>query len=54
MVKDYIDRQPDGLPVNFFVDEVGQFVGQNSKLMLNLQTVAETLATVCNGGRGSS
>jgi len=27
------------------VDEVGQFIGQNSKLMLNLQTLAETLAT---------
>lgn len=49
MVKDYIGRQPTGFRLNFFVDEVGQFIGQNSKLMLNLQTVAETLGTVCNG-----
>ena len=49
MVKDYIARQPPGFRLNFFVDEVGQFIGQNSKLMLNLQTVAETLGTVCNG-----
>jgi hypothetical protein len=49
MVKDYIARQPAGFRLNFFVDEVGQFIGQNSKLMLNLQTVAETLGTVCNG-----
>ncbi len=49
MVKDYIDRQPAGFRLNFFVDEVGQFIGQDSKLMLNLQTVAETLGTVCNG-----
>ena len=49
MVKDYIARQPAGFRLNFFVDEVGQFIGQDSKLMLNLQTVAETLATVCNG-----
>lgn len=49
MVKDYIGRQPAGFRLNFFVDEVGQFVGQDSKLMLNLQTVAETLGTVCNG-----
>src|ERR1022692_4358550 len=49
MVKDYISRQPAGFRLNFFVDEVGQFIGQNSKLMLNLQTVAETLGTVCNG-----
>ena len=49
MVQDYIARQPAGFRLNFFVDEVGQFIGQNSKLMLNLQTVAETLGTVCNG-----
>lgn len=48
-VKEYIDRQPAGFRLNFFVDEVGQFIGQDSKLMLNLQTVAETLGTVCNG-----
>lgn len=49
MVKDYIDRQAPGFRLNFFVDEVGQFIGQDSKLMLNLQTVAETLGTVCQG-----
>jgi hypothetical protein len=49
MVKDYIARQAPGFRLNFFVDEVGQFIGQDSKLMLNLQTVAETLGTVCDG-----
>jgi len=49
MVKEYISRQPAGFRLNFFVDEVGQFIGQDSKLMLNLQTVAETLGTVCGG-----
>lgn len=49
MAKAYISKQPPGFRLNFFVDEVGQFIGQNSKLMLNLQTVAETLGTVCNG-----
>jgi len=48
-VKEYIDQQGKEFRLNFFVDEVGQFIGQNSKLMLNLQTVAETLATVCDG-----
>lgn len=48
-VKEYIDEQGKDFRLNFFVDEVGQFIGQNSKLMLNLQTVAETLATVCDG-----
>jgi hypothetical protein len=49
MAKQYIEKQPAGFRLNFFVDEVGQFIGQDSKLMLNLQTVGETLATVCNG-----
>jgi hypothetical protein len=48
-VKEFIDQQGKDFRLNFFVDEVGQFIGQNSKLMLNLQTVAETLATVCDG-----
>lgn len=48
-VKDYLDTLPAGARVNFFVDEVGQFIGRRSKLMLNLQTIAETLATKCDG-----
>lgn len=48
-VKTWLDRQSKDFRLNFFVDEVGQFVGTNSKLMLNLQTVAETLATKCQG-----
>lgn len=48
-VKSYVDQQGEDFRLNFFVDEVGQFIGQDSKLMLNLQTIAETLATVCDG-----
>jgi len=48
-VKDYIDTKEDGFRLVFFVDEVGQYIGDNTKLMLNLQTIVETLATVCNG-----
>ena len=48
-VRKWIDAQPAGFRLNFFVDEVGQFIGTNSKLMLNLQTLAETLATKCQG-----
>lgn len=48
-VRDYIDTQPAGFRLNFFIDEVGQFIGQDSQRMLNLQTVAETLGTVCQG-----
>lgn len=45
----WLGQQPDGFRLNFFVDEVGQFIGTNTKLMLNLQTIAESLATRCHG-----
>jgi hypothetical protein len=48
-VKAYVDKQGKDFRLNFFVDEAGQFIGQDTKLMLNLQTIAETLSTVCNG-----
>lgn len=48
-VKAWLDRQQSGYRLNFFVDEVGQFIGSNAKLMLNLQTIAESLNTKCGG-----
>ncbi|RTE49651.1 BREX system P-loop protein BrxC [Actinobaculum sp. 352] len=48
-VKAWLDRQPSGYRLNFFVDEVGQFIGSNTQLMLNLQTIAESLNTKCRG-----
>lgn len=49
MVKEYIDAKGPGFRLNFFVDEVGQFIAQNTDLMVNLQSVAEELNTVCEG-----
>ncbi|NBC48843.1 MAG: BREX system P-loop protein BrxC, partial [Gammaproteobacteria bacterium] len=37
-VQDYLDRQPPNFRLNFFVDEVGQYIADNVKLMTNLQT----------------
>lgn len=48
-VKTYIDSKSKGFRLNFFVDEVGQYISDNTKLMLNLQTIAETLATKTKG-----
>lgn len=48
-VLDYINRKQKGFRLNFFVDEVGQYISDNTKLMLNLQTIAETLATKTRG-----
>jgi hypothetical protein len=49
-VKYWLDKQDDpNFCLNFFVDEVGQFIGSDTKLMLNLQTIAESLNTKCAG-----
>jgi hypothetical protein len=48
-VADYINKKGPGFRLNFFIDEVGQFISENTKLMLNLQTITETLATKCKG-----
>ncbi|MFS4491130.1 BREX system P-loop protein BrxC [Dietzia kunjamensis] len=48
-VKAWLDKQVDGFRLNFYVDEVGQFIGSNTHLMLNLQTIAESLNTKCAG-----
>lgn len=49
MVKEYIDRKGENHHIVFLVDEIGQYIGDDSKLMLNLQTVTEDLGTACQG-----
>lgn len=49
MVKSWIDAQEPKFRLNFFVDEVGQYIADNVKLMTNLQTIAESLNTKCKG-----
>jgi hypothetical protein len=48
-VKEYLASQPPGFRLNFFVDEAGQFIGQERSRLLNLQTVVESLATATDG-----
>lgn len=49
MVKKYLDRKGNNHHIVFLVDEIGQYIGDNSSLMLNLQTVVENLGTACHG-----
>ncbi len=49
MVREYIDKKGRNHHVVFLVDEIGQYIGDDSKLMLNLQTMAEDLGTACRG-----
>ena len=48
-VKEYCDSKGKNHHVVFLVDEIGQYIGDNTQLMLNLQTVVEDLGTKCQG-----
>ena len=49
MVNKYIKSKGNNHHVVFCVDEVGQYIGENTDLMLNLQTVTEDLGVQCKG-----
>lgn len=49
MIKKYLDSKGKNHHIVFLVDEIGQYIGDNSALMLNLQTVVENLGTACKG-----
>lgn len=48
-VKDYLDKRAKDQRIVFLVDEVGQFIGQDTHLMLSLQTITEELGVICGG-----
>jgi len=48
-VQKFIEQQEPQFRLNFFVDEVGQYIAGNVKLMTNLQTIAESLALKSRG-----
>jgi hypothetical protein len=47
-VNEYLDQTGDR-NLLFLVDEVGQFIGKNTQMMLKLQTITEDLGTYCGG-----
>lgn len=49
MISEYLGTKPKDHRVIFLVDEVGQFIGTNTQLMLNLQTITEELGVKCKG-----
>ncbi len=49
MVREYIDHKGKNQHIAFLVDEAGQYIGDNSQLMLNLQTIREELGKECQG-----
>ncbi|WP_411726628.1 BREX system P-loop protein BrxC, partial [Methyloglobulus sp.] len=49
LVRDYLETKPKDHRIIFLVDEIGQFIGNNTQLMLSLQTIIEQLGTLCKG-----
>lgn len=48
-VKEYLDSKGPDHRILFLADEIGQFIGADTHLMLSLQTIVENLGTVCGG-----
>ncbi|MBO6110626.1 MAG: BREX system P-loop protein BrxC, partial [Methanobrevibacter sp.] len=48
-VKEYCINKGNNHHVVFLVDEVGQYIADDTKLMLNLQTIVEELGIKCHG-----
>lgn len=49
IIENYLKMKDPKHRVVFLVDEIGQYIGDNSKLMLNLQTLVETLGVKFKG-----
>lgn len=48
-VKEYVESKGDNFHIIFLADEIGQYIGNNGSLMLNLQTITEKLSSECKG-----
>lgn len=48
-IKEYADRQPEDFRLLFMVDEVGQYVGSDTSLLINLQSLVEEIGSKCGG-----
>jgi hypothetical protein len=48
-VKEYLDSRGPEHRILFIADEIGQFIGTDTHLMLSLQTITEDLGTACGG-----
>ena len=48
-ISDYINSRGKDYRLLFMIDEVGQYIGSDGNLMLNLQTIVEEIGTRCQG-----
>lgn len=48
-IKEYVQSKGKEFRLLFMVDEVGQYIGDNLSMLLNLQSLIETLGSECQG-----
>ena len=48
-IKDYVKGKPANFRLLFMIDEVGQYVGTDTDLLLNLQSLIEKIGSECGG-----
>lgn len=48
-IKAYVDKQPANFRLLFMADEVGQYVGTDTDMLLNLQSLTEKIGSECGG-----
>lgn len=48
-MKEYVDNKPDDFRLLFMIDEVGQYVGGDTDLLINLQSLVEKIGSECGG-----
>ena len=48
-IKEYVDAQPRDFRLLFMIDEVGQYIGGDTDLLINLQSLVEKIGSECGG-----
>lgn len=48
-IKNYVNSKSKNFRLLFMIDEVGQYVGTDTDMLLNLQSLAEKIGSECNG-----
>lgn len=48
-IKAYVDTKPDDYRLLFMADEVGQYIGTDAGMLLNMQSLTEELGAKCRG-----
>ena len=48
-MKEYVDSKPANFRLLFMIDEVGQYVGGDTDLLINLQSLIEKIGSECEG-----